>query len=144
MKCFLIVTSLWIVTINVNVNALVHYEKLEAGTNGCKGKSGDIEVGGTQKDPNVCGVYVCQNTEGDALIHYCQQPAAYQDCEESGVSTVMEFPMCCWHCVTYVDCRRRRRKKRQDPLSESSYLRDRIDPDEVAQYNAMKEMLCER
>ncbi|KAH8371960.1 hypothetical protein KR093_009514 [Drosophila rubida] len=84
--------------------ALVHYKKLEKGEKGCKLEGKDIEVGGKEKDPNTCGVYVCQNKQGDSLIHYCQIPAPFQHCKANGVSTVTDFPECCWMCVTYVSC----------------------------------------
>ncbi|XP_034107091.1 uncharacterized protein LOC132791528 [Drosophila nasuta] len=84
--------------------ALVHYMKLEKGANGCIFEGQEIEVGGTAKDPNTCGVYVCQNKEGDSLIHYCQIPAPFQRCKELGVSTVTDFPQCCWMCVNYITC----------------------------------------
>ncbi|XP_034476664.1 uncharacterized protein LOC117783385 [Drosophila innubila] len=84
--------------------ALVHYKKLEKGANGCLLDGKELEVGGTAKDPNTCGVYVCQNTEGDSLIHYCQKPAPFANCANDGVSTVTEFPQCCWMCVNYVSC----------------------------------------
>ncbi|KAH8347773.1 hypothetical protein KR084_000952 [Drosophila pseudotakahashii] len=71
-------------------HGLVHFVKLEPGgtifeyhskrirnssfvlsaEGGCKGVTGnDIKVGETEKDENTCGVYVCQNDRGDALIH---------------------------------------------------------------------------
>ncbi|KAH8299782.1 hypothetical protein KR044_005913 [Drosophila immigrans] len=84
--------------------ALVHYKKLEKGDKGCVFDGNQMEVGGSVKDPDTCGVYVCQNEEGDSLIHYCQIPAPFQHCKENGVSTFIEFPQCCWMCVTYVTC----------------------------------------
>ncbi|KAM8712148.1 hypothetical protein ACLKA7_012641 [Drosophila subpalustris] len=84
--------------------ALVHYKKLEKGANGCKLGDKEFGVGETVKDPNTCGVYVCQNTEGDSLIHYCQKPAPFELCQTDGVSTVTDFPQCCWMCVTYISC----------------------------------------
>ncbi|KRF79688.1 brain acid soluble protein 1 [Drosophila virilis] len=135
------------------ISALVHYQKMEKGANGCKTKSSkapaaagaapgaapgaaapageagaaggdaaapaagetaasrtgasegtELLVGGVLKDENTCGVFVCQNTEGDALIHYCQKPAPFEMCNGDGVSTVTPFPECCWKCVTYVSC----------------------------------------
>jgi len=71
-------------------HGLVHFEKLQPGgvlleyhskricnhnlifseDGGCKGKTGNaLKVGETEKDENTCGVYVCQNDKGDALIH---------------------------------------------------------------------------
>ncbi|XP_070069944.1 venom peptide MmKTx1-like isoform X2 [Drosophila takahashii] len=52
-------------------HGLVHFKKLEPGAEGgCKGVTGnDLKVGETEKDENTCGVYVCQNDRGDALIH---------------------------------------------------------------------------
>ncbi|XP_023173491.2 uncharacterized protein LOC111601226 [Drosophila hydei] len=92
-------------------SALVHYQKMDKGKNGCRTKpSGklydepaEIKVGGILKDENTCGIYVCQNTEGDALIHY-QRPVPFEMCSFDGVSTVTPFPECCWKCVTYISC----------------------------------------
>ncbi|KAH8416305.1 hypothetical protein KR222_006389 [Zaprionus bogoriensis] len=85
--------------------ALVHYVKLEKGENGCKTTDGkELKVGETADDPNVCGVFVCMDTNGDTLIHYCQIPASFEYCSSDGVSTVTPFPECCWKCVDYVAC----------------------------------------
>ncbi|XP_023030601.2 uncharacterized protein LOC111518361 [Drosophila willistoni] len=104
MKCLVIICN-FLFGLST-VMGLVHYVKLKPGANGCVAQEGEIKVGETLKDPNVCGVYVCQNKEGDALIHYCQRPATFANCPktETGVSTVIDFPQCCWICVEYKDC----------------------------------------
>ncbi|EDW10002.1 uncharacterized protein LOC6580209 [Drosophila mojavensis] len=94
--------------------ALVHYQKMDKGTNGCKPKPEpdakpddeiiELKVGGVLKDKNTCGIYVCQNTHGDALIHYCQKPVPFEMCSTDGVATDTPFPECCWKCVGYVSC----------------------------------------
>ncbi|XP_032590746.1 uncharacterized protein LOC6559617 [Drosophila grimshawi] len=87
------------------IRALVHYEKLEKGENGCKSKEGaEMKVGEVVDDPLTCGVFVCQNVDGDALIHYCQKPAPFENCLTDGVSTITPFPECCWKCVNYIEC----------------------------------------
>ncbi|KAH8328822.1 hypothetical protein KR074_001144, partial [Drosophila pseudoananassae] len=85
--------------------ALVHYIKLEKGANGCKTPQGvDFKVGAYEQDENVCGAYTCQSENGDALIHYCQRPVTFAECNDTGVSTGTDFPQCCWTCVRYVEC----------------------------------------
>ncbi|KAH8321858.1 hypothetical protein KR067_006926, partial [Drosophila pandora] len=90
-----------------SIYALVHYIKLEKGANGCKTpgeNSVDFDVGAYAQDENVCGAYTCHSLEGDALIHYCQRPVTFAECNETGVATNVDFPQCCWMCVLYTEC----------------------------------------
>ncbi|TDG40302.1 hypothetical protein AWZ03_013274 [Drosophila navojoa] len=74
------------------------------GGEGGGGGGGEIKVGEFVNDENTCGVNVCQNTEGDALVLYCQKPAPFEMCSTDGVSTKTPFPECCWTCVAYTNC----------------------------------------
>ncbi|XP_020814541.1 uncharacterized protein LOC110188942 isoform X2 [Drosophila serrata] len=50
-------------------SALVHFKQLEKGANGCKMGKLEMKVSDTVQDPEVCGVYQCMNTKGEALIY---------------------------------------------------------------------------
>ncbi|BFG04585.1 uncharacterized protein DMAD_03518 [Drosophila madeirensis] len=98
-------------------DALVHYFKLEAGAQeGCKGPGGDLKIDETAKDPNVCGVFACQNDKGDALIHYCQKPVGFAACDGNGVKTTADWPDCCWLCVREVNCAKNEQEATTEPI----------------------------
>ncbi|ALC42110.1 CG34460 [Drosophila busckii] len=89
----------------IDADALVHFKALKKGSNGCLDDDGkEMKVYGETQDKNTCGVIVCQNTEGHALIHYCQIPAAFEACNTNGVLTTVDFPECCWKCVKWHNC----------------------------------------
>ncbi|XP_030372505.1 uncharacterized protein LOC115622637 [Scaptodrosophila lebanonensis] len=100
------IVALILIDLICRIDGLVHFVQLGKGKKGCIPKTGgkELAVGEAMEDPNTCGVIVCQNTNGDALIHYCQRPASFQDCPTTGVSTIHEFPQCCWMCVNYINC----------------------------------------
>ncbi|XP_015035093.2 uncharacterized protein [Drosophila pseudoobscura] len=102
MKLTLILMEFMLLTVG---NSWVHFKTLEPGADGgCKGPNGDMVVLGMQDDPDVCGAFHCQNDSGDVLIHYCQIPAAFADCADTGVSSARPWPECCWTCVELIDC----------------------------------------
>ncbi|XP_002136635.2 uncharacterized protein [Drosophila pseudoobscura] len=102
MKFTVIVMGLMLIPFG---KSLVHYMKLEPGADGgCKGTSGDLKVGESEKDPLVCGSIHCTNDAGDAFVHYCQIPVPFALCPGRGVTTEIEFPDCCWICTTYKNC----------------------------------------
>ncbi|XP_030388057.1 uncharacterized protein LOC115634469 [Scaptodrosophila lebanonensis] len=88
-------------------NGLVHFKQLQPVQNGCAGeKSGTIDVGDFVQDPNTCGITLCHNDNGDSLIYYCQIPAGFENCNDNVVDTDVDFPECCWQCVSGVNCKK--------------------------------------
>ncbi|KAH8252574.1 hypothetical protein KR032_000642, partial [Drosophila birchii] len=83
---------------------LVHFKKMEKGSNGCKINDKEVAVGEYVQDENSCGAYTCQNKEGETFIHYCQIPATFAECPETAVITTLDFPECCWTCATWENC----------------------------------------
>ncbi|XP_017078467.1 uncharacterized protein LOC108112740 [Drosophila eugracilis] len=101
---FLLVAIAWIISYS-RVSALVHYVKLEKTEKGCKTQDGkEILPGDFVQDDKSCGVIVCQNKEGDALIHYCQIPVSFANCAYTSMLTDKDFPECCWMCSSWIDC----------------------------------------
>ncbi|KRK00155.1 uncharacterized protein LOC6531353 [Drosophila yakuba] len=103
MKCLLVAIAFLITS--TSVGALVHYMKLEKGQNGCKSPKGtEMAVGDVEQDEKSCGAITCQNTEGDAFVHFCQIPATFAECVDTAVLTDVDFPQCCWTCAAWANC----------------------------------------
>ncbi|BFG04582.1 uncharacterized protein DMAD_03516 [Drosophila madeirensis] len=90
----------------VGAKSLVHYKKFpgDAVAETCTGPAGAIKKYEYQQHKDFCGIIYCMSGNGDTLIHYCQLPATFAACEESGVNTQDKFPQCCWTCVKYKTC----------------------------------------
>ncbi|XP_043644822.1 uncharacterized protein LOC122614326 [Drosophila teissieri] len=103
MKCLLVAIAC-LITYS-SVGGLVHYMKLEKGQNGCKSPKGaEMAVGDVEQDDKTCGAITCQNTEGDAFVHFCQIPATFAECVDTAVLTDVDFPQCCWTCAAWANC----------------------------------------
>ncbi|XP_062134494.1 uncharacterized protein LOC133844488 [Drosophila sulfurigaster albostrigata] len=71
---------------------------------GCVGFEKNLKVGEFEKDPSVCGILLCMDIEGRGFIYFCQQPAAFQQCDNDTVSLIANYPDCCWQCTEAVEC----------------------------------------
>ncbi|XP_002018500.2 uncharacterized protein LOC6592624 [Drosophila persimilis] len=87
-------------------HSLVHYQKYpgDEKSQSCKTPGSNTKVGEYSQHKDYCGIIYCHTADGDALIHYCQIPATFEKCEDSGVNTAEDFPRCCWKCVKYITC----------------------------------------
>ncbi|XP_034650017.1 uncharacterized protein LOC117889705 isoform X2 [Drosophila subobscura] len=61
----------------------------------------------TQWKPiGLCGIFSCDDTfslygSNTITLSFCQTPALFQECKENVTDTTMDFPDCCWTCVTF-------------------------------------------
>ncbi|ALC42108.1 CG34460 [Drosophila busckii] len=106
-----------LIALSFYASALVGKLELGPAGNGCKGSTGELAVGAMEQDNLTCGIVVCQNKQGLALVHFCQKTVAFANCEDDGVLTTGTFPDCCWQCVNMVDCENRRQVDHSDTKS---------------------------
>ncbi|XP_022230232.2 uncharacterized protein LOC111079374 [Drosophila obscura] len=99
-------SNLILLLLAVGANALVHYQKFpgDAEEESCVHPDGAIKKGEYIQHADFCGIIYCMTADGDTLIHYCQLPATFMKCDETGVKTDEDYPDCCWRCVKYKKC----------------------------------------
>ncbi|EDW10000.2 uncharacterized protein LOC6580207 [Drosophila mojavensis] len=107
------IRCIWLVWLGLIMcgSALVHMVPAEKGgkagrklEKGCQTPMGHLNAGEEINDDKTCGIFVCQDDDGNGLYQFCQSPVNFANCEFDLVNTKGQFPDCCWECVTGIPC----------------------------------------